>query len=76
MTTDWLKDNEVALFKESIFAGIGLEYVIKNNLKGKLYVNYSQSLNNYFSKNAKNSCTGVKEKAAIGTIEVLFGLSF
>ena len=76
ITTDWLKDNEVALFKESIFAGIGVEYVIKNNLKGKLYINYAQSLNNYFSKNAKNSLTGVQEKAAIGTVEVLFGLSF
>lgn len=76
ITTDWLKDNEVALFKESIFAGIGVEYVIKNNLKAKLYINYAQSLNNYFSKNAKNSLTSVKEKAAIGTVEVLFGLSF
>lgn len=76
ITTDWSKDNEVALFKESIFAGIGIEYVIKNNLKGKLYINYAQSLNNYFSKNAKNSLSGVKEKASIGTVEVLFGLSF
>lgn len=76
VTTDWLKDNEVALFKESIFAGIGVEYVIKNNLKGKLYINYAQSLNNYFSKNARNNSSGVQEKAAIGTVEILFGLSF
>ncbi len=76
VTTDWLKDSEVALFKESIFVGIGVEYVIKNHLKGRLFVNYAQSLNNYFSKNAKNNLTGVKERASIGTIEVLFGLSF
>lgn len=76
VTTDWSKDNEVALFKESVFAGLGFEYVIKRHLKGKLYVNYAQSLNNYFSKNAKNSRTGVSEKAAIGTVEILLGLSF
>jgi hypothetical protein len=76
VTTDWAKDNETALFKESIFAGIGFEYVIKRHLRGKLYVNYAQSLNNYFSKNAKNSRTGVQEKAAIGTVEILFGLYF
>lgn len=76
VTTDWAKDSEVVLFKESIFAGIGIEYVIKNNLKGKFYINYAQSLNNYFSKNAKNSLTNVQERAAIGTVELLFGLSF
>jgi len=76
VTTDWAKDNETALFKESIFAGIGFEYVIKRHLRGKLYVNYAQSLNNYFSKNAKNSRTGVQEKATIGTVEILFGLYF
>lgn len=76
VTTDWAKDNETALFKESIFAGLGVEYVIKRHLRGKLYINYAQSLNNYFSKNAKNSRTGVQEKAAIGTVEILFGLYF
>ncbi len=76
VTTDWAKDNEVALFKESVFAGIGVEYVIRKHLRGKLYVNYAQSLNNYFSKNAKNSRTGVQEKAAIGTVEILLGLYF
>lgn len=76
VTTDWLKDNEVALFKESAFAGLGLEYVIKKNLKGKLFINYAQSLNNYFTKNAKNNVTGVQEKASIGSVEILFGLSF
>lgn len=76
ITSDWEKDKEVALFKESIFAGLGVEYVIKNNLKAKLYINYAQSLNNYFSKDATNSYTGVKEKASIGTIEILLGLSF
>lgn len=76
VTTDWVQDKEVAIFKESIFAGLGVEYVIKNNLKAKLYVNYAQSLNNYFSKSAANDYTGVKEKAAIGTVEILLGLSF
>lgn len=76
VTTDWLKDNEVSLFKESIYAGIGAEYVIKKNLKAKLYINYAQSLNNYFSKNAENSATHVKEKAAIGTVEILLGIYF
>lgn len=76
VTTDWAKDNEVALFKESAFAGIGIEYVIRKNLKGKFYINYAQSLNNYFSKNAKNSLTGTQEKASIGTVEFLLGLSF
>ncbi|MCQ2264819.1 MAG: PorT family protein [Bacteroidales bacterium] len=76
VTTDWVQDKEVAIFKESIFAGLGVEYVIKNNLKAKLYINYAQSLNNYFSKNATNDRTGVKEKASIGTVELLLGLSF
>ena len=76
VTTNWAKDSEVALFKESVFAGFGVEYVIKKNLKGKLYFNYAQSLNNYFSKNAKNSLTDVQEKASIGTVEILLGLSF
>ena len=76
VTTDWAKDNEVALFKESVFAGIGFEYVIRRHLRAKFGVNYAQSLNNYFSKNAKNSRTGVQEKAAIGTVEILFGLGF
>lgn len=76
VTTDWAKDNEVALFKESVFAGLGFEYVIKRHFKCKLYINYAQSLNNYFSKNAKNSRTLVQERAAIGTVELLFGLSF
>lgn len=77
VTTDWAKDNEVALFKESVFAGIGFEYVIKRNLRGKLHINYAQSLNNYFSKNAKNSHNPqIQEKAAIGTVEILLGLYF
>ncbi len=76
VTTDWAKDNEVALFKESVFAGIGFEYVIRRHFRAKFGVNYAQSLNNYFSKNAKNSRTGVQEKAAIGTVEILFGLGF
>lgn len=76
VTTDWIQDKEVAIFKESVFAGLGVEYVIKNNLKAKLYINYAQSLNNYFSKNATNGYTGVKEKASIGTVEILLGLSF
>ena len=76
VTTDWSTDNEVALFKESAFVGLGFEYVIKRNLKGKLYVNYAQSFLNYFNKNAKNNITGIQERAAIGTVEILLGLSF
>ena len=76
VTTDWSVDSEVALFKESAFVGLGFEYVIKKNLKGKFYVNYAQSFLNYFNQNAKNNITGVQEKAAIGTVEILFGLSF
>lgn len=76
VTTGWAKDDEVALFKESVFCGIGYEYVIKNNLKATFCVNYAQSLNNYFSKNAKNSAFDTKEEAAIGSIELIFGISF
>lgn len=77
VTTDWEKDNETAIFKESVFAGLGLEYVIKNRLKAKLYINYVQSLNNYFNKNSRNGMNPeIKEKASIGSVEILFGLSF
>lgn len=76
VSTEWVKDNEVETFKESFFAGIGLEYIIKKHLKAKVYVNYAQSLNNYFSSDAKNSASEVKEHAGIGSFEILLGLSF
>lgn len=76
VSTDWTKDTEVALFKESVFAGLGFEYVIHNNFKAKFMINYAQSLNNYFKSSATNSYTGVKEEAAIGTVEFLFGIYF
>lgn len=76
LSTDWAKDKEVALFKESVFAGLGFEYVIRNNFKVKFMVNYAQSLNNFYKKSAVNSYTNVKEKASIGTVEFLFGFYF
>lgn len=76
LNTDWAKDKEVAIFKESIFAGLGFEYVIYNNFKVKFMVNYAQSLNNFYKKSAVNSYTNVKEKASIGTVEFLFGFYF
>ena len=66
------------MFRESVYAGLGLEYIIKDSFRVNFYVNYNYTLNNFFKKNnsTKNIVTGLQEKANLHGVEFLLGFSF
>ena len=67
---------EALFFRESVYIGPGVEYIIKNDLRVSFYINYSYTISNFFKKKAKNDVTAVREKGHLGAVEFLFGFSF
>lgn len=67
----------VALFKESAYIGLGLEYVVKNDFRVYFYANYSQGILNFFSpNNSANLVNGSKDRALMNSVEFLIGITF
>lgn len=65
-----------AFFKESIFVGLGGEYVIRDSFRASLYINYAYTMTNFFANKAVNPVNNLKEKGTLGTVEFLFGIHF
>lgn len=61
------KKGEVAIFRESVFVGLGIEYSITQNFRTGIYVNYSHTLTNY---------TKVPDKTKIGCLELTLNINF
>jgi len=72
--TEKVKNDEAALFQESIYIGIGLEYIIAQRFRVYFYPTYTYTFNNYYNKKATNIITQVKGKASIHTLEFIFGI--
>ena len=73
-----VKSDEVALLKESIYGGLGMEYSISRDCRAGITVNYVQSLTNYFKGkgNAQNNFTHENQKAKLGYLEIVLNLNF
>ena len=73
-----VKSDEVALFKESIYGGLGVEYSITRNFRAGLTVIYVHSLTNYFkgNGNAQNNFTHENQKAKLGYLEIALNINF
>lgn len=69
---------ETSIFKQSAFAGIGLEYAVTKNFRTGLYINYAYTYTNYFKGRgeAQNSLTHEKLKAKLGYLEIALNINF
>ena len=69
------KDN--SFFKESLFAGLGLEYIIKDNFRVNLMINYNYTFTNYHNRKALSVFDARERlKANPSAVEFIFGLFF
>ena len=64
-----------AFFRESVYAGLGFEYIIKDNLKVNMFVNYTYTFTNFFNKNAVIR-GNERMKGNLNGVEILFGFFF
>lgn len=73
-----VQSDEVALLKESVYGGIGMEYSISRNCRAGITLNYVQSLTNYFkgNGNAQNNFTHENQNAKLGYLEIVLNLNF
>lgn len=67
---------ETNFFKESLYVGLGAEYIIRDDFRVTAYINYSYTLTNYFKNKVHNSYTGARERANLGCVELLLGVTF
>ncbi|MCQ2283924.1 MAG: PorT family protein [Bacteroidales bacterium] len=69
---------EAATFKESAFAGLGLEYSVTRNFRAGLYINYAYTFTNYFKGRgaAQNSLTHENLKSNLGYLEIALKINF
>ena len=71
------KYEEGLFFKESLYAGIGLEYIIKNNSRASFMVNYSYAFTNYHNRKALSYFDNNERlKGNLNTVEFVFGIFF
>lgn len=70
--------NEVAMIKESAYAGLGVEYSVTRNMRTGLTVNYVHSLTNYFKGKGKaqNNFTHEDQIARLGYLEIVLNINF
>lgn len=73
-----VKSTEGALMKESVYAGLGVEYSITKNFRAGLTLNYVHSLTNYFKGNGKaqNNYSHLDQKAKFGYMEIALNINF
>jgi len=73
----WSKYENCSFFKESVFVGIGLEYIIRDNCRASFMANYSYSFTNYHNRKAVNQFeTKEKLKGNLNAIDFVFGIFF
>lgn len=65
-----------AFFKESIYVGLGAEYIIQEDFRASFYINYAYTITNYFNKKAINPINSLREKGNPGSVEFVFGIHF
>ncbi|MBQ7489723.1 MAG: outer membrane beta-barrel protein [Bacteroidales bacterium] len=59
------------IFREAAYIGVGLEYVIKDDFRVHLFVNYAYTFTNYFKKS-----TEWGEKGNLNSLELVLGCNF
>ena len=68
---------ELLFFKESVYVGVGVEYIIKDDFRANFFINYNYTFTNFFSGKALNEYYGnIKEKGNLGSIDFVFGVTF
>jgi hypothetical protein len=68
--------DNIVLFKESLFATIGVEYTLFSHTKASFGIAYNYGLNSIFKRKYENAMTKEKVSANIHTIEFQFGFIF
>ena len=70
--------DETALFKESCYVGVGMEYAVTPTMRAGVMINYVQGITNYFKGKgkARNSLTGVDQRANLGYVEIALNINF
>ena len=74
VTTAKIDNKYCAMFKESVYGGIGYEYKIKPNLRAYVYANYVFTFTNFFNPNLLNSINQQKESAITQSVELIVGI--
>lgn len=74
VTTSEIENKYCAMFKESVYGGIGYEYMIKPNLRAYIYANYVLTFTNFFNPNLFNSINQQKEQAITQSVELIVGI--
>ncbi len=69
--TEQKSTKEMAIFKEAAYIGIGGEFIIKNDFRAFLFVNYVYSFTNSFSRSNMEN-----EKGNLSSVEILLGVNF
>lgn len=69
--TEQKSTKEMAVFKEAAYIGIGGEFIIKNDFRAFLFVNYAYSFTNSFLRNNMEN-----EKGNLSSVEIIFGVNF
>jgi len=66
-----------SFFKESLFAGLGVEYIIKDNFRATFMINYSYTFINYHNrKELVFNSTTERLKNNLNSVEFIFGIFF
>ena len=74
---DKVKQSEkIGLFKESVFAVLGVEYTLFSHTKATFGIGYNYGLNSIFKRKYNNSITGERVIANIHTVEFQLGFIF
>lgn len=75
ITTTKVKNDHAALFTESAYAGLGFEYMFKNNLRVFTTLDYSCQFN-YFNSSAISNVNDARFKTMIHSFNIVFGFMF
>lgn len=63
--------------REAIYAGLGLEYIIRGDFRAFFYANFSHTFTNFFNgQKCWNGISGEKEVAKLNSVEFIVGLNF
>ncbi|MDR2978953.1 MAG: PorT family protein [Bacteroidales bacterium] len=68
--------NGCMFFKESLYVGVGAEYIVQEDFRASFYMNYAYTLSNFFTKKSLNYSTNLREKGNLGSVEFVFGFHF
>jgi len=67
---------KMAIFKESLYIVLGMEFIIKDNTKATFGIGYDYGFNNIFRKDYKNLISNLVVNAHTHRIEFQFGIIF